>query len=45
MSTREVFVLWVLPKPDREQLLAVVDDVRRREAERRARRSAGSAGS
>lgn len=44
MSAREVFVLWVLPKPDRELLRTVIDDVRRREAERRARRSAGSAG-
>ena len=43
MTAREVFVLWVLPKLDRKELLAVVDDVRRREAERRARRSAGSA--
>jgi cytochrome c-type biogenesis protein CcmH/NrfF len=39
-----VFILWTLPAPDVVALRAVVAEVRRREAERRARRSAGSAG-
>jgi hypothetical protein len=44
MNRPGVFVLWHPQHPDAATLRAVVAEVRRREAERRARRSAGSAG-